>query len=160
MSEKVQNIEQLFNKSFVQTIIKEIFDSRKCVGEDNFSYTEIEKVANDKTYIIKARHISLEEALKFHDPRCKQCYGTGRKVVNIEKSRIKHINEFIMIASMSTADLSEEQKRIFVEREKLNKFWKVLLPCNCTIKNMIKKDMYIISNDMHNIVAEITCFEK
>lgn len=153
-------LETIFPITMVNAIYKEIQNSRKCVGDDKFTYDVIEKSHNDKTYVIESRHIPVQECMGYGKSSCNKCYGTGKKIMSVEKSRIQHVEDFVMIASTSFNGLSEEQKKIVIEKEKAAKFWKVLLPCQCTIKNMLKKNMHIVSNDLNNIVIEITCTEK
>jgi hypothetical protein len=87
------------------------------------------------------------------------------KAARIVMARVKKLyvyirKIFIILASVSLKGLTEEQKMAVIEEEKKGKFWTVLFPCPCTIKNMLKKDKKILANDMQNIVVEVTCTEK
>lgn len=155
--EKIYPLEGIFSQMLVNAIYKDIMASRKCVGEDDFSYDVLERPFGEKTYIITTRHIPVSESMKYGNSSCNKCYGSGKKIINIEKSKIANTKDFVMLSSESTRGLSEEQ---IVEQEKKNKFWRVMLPCSCAIKRMLKKGMYIYANDMNNIVVEITCVEK
>jgi hypothetical protein len=54
-------LETIFPITMVNAIYKEIQNSRKCVGDDKFTYDVIEKTHNDKTYVIESRHIPIQE---------------------------------------------------------------------------------------------------
>lgn len=157
---KLYEVEDVFQPNLAKIIYKEIMDSRKCVGDDQFEYAVLEKVSGDKTYIITARHVSLGEVVIYGKSNCNDCYGTGRKMMIIDKGQIKNPNDFMMLASTSLKGLTPEQQKIVIEKEKASKTWKVLLPCHCAIKNMIKKGRQILSNDLKNVVIEIACIEK
>ena len=144
----------------VEAIYKEIQASRRCAGDDLFTYSPIEKSKGDKTYVITSRHVSVRECMTFSNSSCNKCWGTGRIIKEVEKHTIPNVEDFVMLSSISFAGLSEEQRKIVLEKEKSTKFWKLLLPCSCTIKRMLKKGKQIVSNDMRNIVIEITCTEK
>lgn len=156
---KTYVVEELFGP-LSKAIYKDIMDTRKCIGDDQFTYDPLERTHEDKTYVITARHIQIGETMSHAKSSCNQCYGSGKKIMNIEKNRIAKTDDFIMLASVSLKDLTEAQQQIVLEQEKKNKFWRVLLPCPCTIKSMVKKNIQVLSNDLNNIVVEITCTEK
>jgi len=156
---KTYVVEELFG-SMSKMIYKEIMDTRKCEGDDQFSYQPIEKIRDDKVYVITARHVQIGETMSYAKSSCNQCYGSGKKIINIEKNKIGNTDDYMMLASVSLKGLTEEQQQIVLEREKKSKFWKVLLPCPCTIKSMVKKNMQVLSNGLNNIVVELTCTEK
>lgn len=157
---KTYVLDEVFDHALVKSIYKEIMDSRKCTGDDAFTYDTIEKTKDGKTYVIASRHVSVGECMRFSKSNCNKCYGTGRKMMEMDKKEIPNVQDFIMMASTPISGLSEEQKKIVIEREKAKKYWRILLPCPCTIKNMLKKNMQIVSNELNNIVIEITCTEK
>jgi len=157
---EVYAVEELFNPTVAKLIYKDLMDSRKYVNDDLFTYVPIERVVGEKIYVISARHIGIVEAMSYANQSCKNCYGTGKKVVCIDKKNISNTEDFIILASVSLKGLTEEQKMAVIEEEKKGKFWTVLFPCPCTIKNMLKKDKKILANDMQNIVVEVTCTEK
>lgn len=158
--QKTFQLENLFDRTMVEAIYKEIQASRRCAGDDVFTYAPIEKTKGDKTYVITSRHMSVRECMTFSNSSCNKCWGTGRIIKEVEKHTIPNVEDFVMLSSISFAGLSEEQRKIVLEKEKSTKFWKLLLPCSCTIKRMLKKGKQIVSNDMRNIVIEITCTEK
>lgn len=158
--EKKYMVDDLFPPVLTKVIYKEILDSRKCIGDDQFSYEDIEKSVDDKTYVISARHIQIGEAMSYAKSSCNKCYGSGKKIMNVEKNRISNIDDFLMLSSIPLKGLTEEQQKIVIEKEKAAKFWKILLPCPCTIKGMVKKGVQVLSNDLNNILLEITCIEK
>lgn len=153
-------VEEIFNPTMVSTIYKEIMATRKCVGDDEFTYSPIEKATGGKTYIIVAKHLRIGEVMSQAKSSCNKCYGSGKKMMLMGKDQIPNPNDFLMLTDTSLKGFTEEQKRIVVEQEKQKKFWKVLLPCPCTIKSMVKKGRHIVSNELNNIVAEVTCTEK
>jgi hypothetical protein len=157
---EVYAVEELFNSTVTKLIYKELMDSRKYVSDDLFTYTSIERVAGEKTYVISARHIGIVETMSCANQSCKNCYGTGKKIVYMDKKKISNTEDFIILASVPLKGLTEEQKMAVIEEEKKGKFWTVLFPCPCTIKSMLKKDKHILANDMQNIVVEMTCTEK
>ena len=158
--EKTYDVEDVFNPTLAKIIYKEIMNSRKFVSEEVFSYDTIEKSNGEKTFVIKPRHIPISEVLSFGKSSCNKCYGTGRTIRDVDKSEIPDVKDFTMLSSISFDGLSDEQKKIVLEREKAAKFWRLLLPCPCVLKNMRKKGMYILSNNMMNIIIELTCTEK
>lgn len=160
IKEKTYLVEDVFNHSLSKAIYKEILSTRRCSGEDKFSYDTIEKSHENVTYLIMPRHIPLVESMSFGNSNCNSCYGSGKIIMNVGKDKIENTDDFMMLASIPLKGLTEEQKKIVIEKEKKAKFWRVVLPCRCTIKSMLKKGMQIISNDMNNIVIELTCTEK
>ena len=158
--EKVYSVEELFNGVLVKEIYKEILDSRKCVGEDKFTYDTLEKTIGDKTYIITPRHVPIRETMSHGKSSCKDCYGTGKKIVYMDKSKVPNTDDFVILASESIKGKTEEQLKAIIENEKKSKHWQVLLPCSCAIKQMYKKGMRIVANDVTNVIVEVTCTEK
>lgn len=157
---KTYMLEELFDHTLIDAIYKEIMTSRTYAKDDIFTYAPIEKTKDDKTYVVTSRHVSVKECMTFANSSCNKCWGTGRKIMEIDKGNVPNVEDFIMLASVPLDGLSEEQKKIAIEKEKTFKFWRILLPCSCTLKKMIKSGKQIVNNDMHNIIVEITCTEK
>jgi hypothetical protein len=157
---KTYAVDEIFNSIMAKAIYKDIMDSRKYVGEDYFTYDTIERVSGEKTYVISARHIRISETMSYAKPSCNKCYGTGKKVMCIEKKNINNTEDYIILASVSLKGLTEEQKMAVIEEEKKGKFWTVLFPCPCTTKSMLKIYKNIVANELRNIVLEVICEEK
>jgi hypothetical protein len=153
-------VEEIFHEVIVKEIYKEILDNRKCVKEDMFTYAPIERTAGGKTYTITARHIPMKEAMSFAKSSCRDCYGTGKRVLLLDKNKIKNPDEFVVLAPEPILGKTAEQLKTLVEGMKKTKYMKILLPCQCTIKQMHKKGLHVVSNDMTNIMVEVTCTEK
>lgn len=153
-------VEEVFNPSMVKAIYKELIDTRKCTGDDQFIYTPIERSKDGKTYTIEATHIPLGEVLTYAKSSCNKCYGSGKRIQIMGKDQIQNTDDFMLLSSTPIKGLTDEQRNIVIEKEKQSKTWRVFLPCPCTIKGMVKNGRHIVSNELNNIIAEITCTEK
>jgi hypothetical protein len=151
------NISDIFDPYITHVIYNDLIKTRKLIGEDKFEYTSQEYHKNGVIYIVSGRHISLEEAKKYNKGSCKVCFGKGYKIIRIQKEKIRNVEDYMMLFSYDIKNASEEQKKIIIEKEKLNKYWRVVLPCTCTIKNMEKRGLSIIGNKEGNILIETTC---
>lgn len=154
------DIDKVFNSIETKILSTEIMNDRRCAGDDRFSYKIIERKKGNKTYILTPIHISVRDVIDMGNSRCKKCYGSGKKIISILKEKIKNPDDFLMLANRSMINLTEEQKKIIIEEEKKNKFWKILLPCDCAMKNLIKNGDFILSNNMNNIIIKVICEEK
>jgi len=46
-------LDQILDQQTIRSVINQINGSRKYIGDDNYSYDDIEKMVDDKTYLIK-----------------------------------------------------------------------------------------------------------
>lgn len=159
MNKKLK-VDDIFDSISIKAFSNEIMNSRKCTGDDKFSYDVLEKKRDNKTYLLTPIHVSVRDVIDMGNSKCNKCYGTSKKIINILKEKIANPDDFLMLAKRSMEGLNEEQKKILIEEEKQNKFWKILLPCNCAMKKLIKKEDFILSNDMNNIIIKVICEEK
>ena len=116
---------------------------------------EKEKDADGVEYLVKPEYVSGEEIYKHAKNSCNMCWGKGYKVLNLEKRKFPNPKDYILLAQQPLNDLTEEQKKILVEREKLSKMWRILLPCSCAIKSIIKKDKHLFVSVDGNICFRI-----
>lgn len=158
--DKKLKVDDIFDSISINAFSKEIMNSRRCIGDDDFSYDVLEKKKDNKTYFLIPKHISVKEVINLGNSKCKRCYGSGKKIINILKEKIPNTNDYLMLSRRSMANITEDQKKLLIEEEKQNKFWRILLPCECAMKNLIKKEDLILSNDMNNIIIKVICEEK
>lgn len=151
-----QPLDQLIGEEAMKVISRQLLSNRKVVGDDNAVYEDVEHVHDGVTYIIHGTHITFDEATRHAKSSCKKCNGMGRYILHIEKRRIQHPEDFIVLANRSLDGITEEQKSQIIEEEKKNPFWRVALPCKCTIKNLIKKHGIVLGNDLGNILLRVT----
>ena len=105
-------IETLFNEIMIKNISKEIMKTRKCLGDDIFTYDNIEKEVEGKKYVLKSYHVSVIEAMKNAKSSCKNCYGTGRVILNLNKDTQYNIVDFVVLSDIPTKDMSQEDKEV------------------------------------------------
>lgn len=149
-----------FDPYVEQMIYNNLMNTRKCIGDDKFEYTTQEIIKDDIKYKITASHIPLDKIKLYSKSSCNICFGKGFRIIAIEKEKIPNVEDFMMVSSYDIRNASEEQKKIFIEKEKKNKNWRVALPCKCTIKNMKKKNLQVVCNNMGNIVFEVSCTKE
>jgi len=138
-------------KFLCEKIIKE-----KVQRSDNsFEYKDFSQTMAGVEYLVKPEYVSGEEIYKHAKNSCNMCWGKGYKVLNLEKRKFPNPKDYILLAQQPLNDLTEEQKKILVEREKLSKMWRILLPCSCAIKGIIKKDKHLFVSVDGNICFRI-----
>jgi hypothetical protein len=153
-------IDKIFDPVIIKSLSKEIFATRRNVGDDDFIYDKLEKVINGKTYILTPVHLTMDKITDRAKNSCKDCNGTGRKVIRYLKEDISNPLDYVILSDVPTKGLSEEEIKEVVEREKKNKYWRVVIPCRCTIKSMIESGEFILSNREQNIIIRVDCIEK
>lgn len=153
-------ITDLFDSYVVQMLYKDILRTRKCIGDDNFEYTPQVICKDEIKYLITATHIPLDTIKKYGKGNCSSCFGKGYTIANIAKNKIANVEDYMMISSYDIRNASEEQRKLFIEKEKQKNYWKIIFPCICAVKKMEKKGMQIVHNKMRNIIVELTCTKE
>lgn len=153
-------IDKMFSEAELKTILKKVMDTRKVYNDNTVTYSDVDWTKNEKNYIIIAEHISLEDLKKLAKSNCKMCNGKGYHIEHLDKAKIPNPEDYIILSSKPMDNLTEDQRKQLVEEEKQRKHWRVMLPCKCGIKELVKKENYIVSNALGNIVIKMTYKEK
>jgi hypothetical protein len=149
-----RRIKDIFNTAEINSIVKRIYQTRKIDKDDKISYEGTETNKNGIKYKISAEHVPVERIMEYSKSGCRTCGGLGRKIVNILKSRIPDPENYVVLSNQPIGQMTEEQRKIWIEKEKKNPFWRILLPCRCALKN-IEKTGDIFSNPFGNITMRL-----
>ena len=132
---------------------KELMKTRKVVDETTVTYGTVEHRLGDKKYVITAEHVPIDYIFKYASSNCKMCtYGKGYYVAHVEKHKIPNPEDYVMLSTVPIKEMSEEEQNIWREKEKLNKFWRVMYPCQCAVKRALNKEPDLLTNPSGNIL--------
>lgn len=148
-------LREIFNISEMNSIAKKIFQTKKKgLYGDDATYEDIEIQKDGVTYKISAEHVTVAEIMKYSKSGCRTCGGLGRKIVNILKTRIPDPDNYVIFSETPIDTMPPEEKKIWIEKQKQNPFWRILLPCECALKK-IGKTEDIFSNPLGNITMRL-----
>jgi len=153
MSEE-KKLSDVLDKAAFDILCKEIMKKRR-VENDDVIYELFDYKAKGATLEIKAEHVTIDEVFDYAKSSCKQCNGKGYYIINMEKRRIPNPEDYVVMAKEPINDMPEEMKKIWIEKEKKNKFWRVMLPCRCALKVAHAKDPDFLSNGEGNILVRV-----
>lgn len=145
MTERKSLVEELDKPNF-EIALKELMKTRRVIDESTVQYGTIEHSCGNKKYTITATHVPIDYVFPYAKGSCKQCNSKGYQVINIEKHRIANPQDYVMLSNVPIQDMTEDEQRIWREKEKLNKFWRVMLPCRCAVTRALLKEPDILTN--------------
>ena len=140
----------------LQKALEELLKTREPKDDDSVDYTDVEYSCGGRKYIIHGDHFPIDDIIKFSKSSCKQCNGKGYTVSNVKKTLIPDVANYIVLAKVPIREMSEEQVKIWTEKEKLNPLLRIMLPCSCALNAAKKKDPNLFANDIGNIVLQIS----
>jgi hypothetical protein len=150
-------LHEIMDRNNFHMLTERVQKSRKVDRNDNVTYENFNQVYKDVSYDIKPVHVPIDYIFKYGSNSCKQCsYGKGYYVVNILKNKIPNPADYIILSDQPIKDMTDEQKKIFIELEKKKPFWRVLLPCNCAMRKAQAKEPDLLMNPTGNIVLRLT----
>jgi hypothetical protein len=139
---------------------RKVIDEARLTDKDGVKYEEFTHKCNDVEYVIRPSHVTIDEVAAFGSSKCNVCWGKGYKIVNLAKVTLRSPHDHVILSSRPFDGLSDEDKEKVIDEEKKSKTWRVLLPCDCAVKAISKKDKdFYVSND-RAIMFRVTYEEK
>lgn len=145
-------LSELVDRHSYGTLCNNVLKTRKVDGDGHATYDKLEHKHGDTVYMVEAIPVSIDEIKNYAKPNCNKCTEKGYYVMRVEKSKIKDPENYYMVASQPINAMSEEQRKIWIEKEKKNKYWRILYPCPCALKRAADK----IDDFVHNPAGNIT----
>jgi len=150
----------------MQILVSQVLGKRKVVGEAKLTdkggvtYEEFTQEFGGVTYVFRPEHVTIDEVSKFGNPRCNVCFGQGRKTVEIAKTRLKGPGDHVLLSRGPFEGSTQLEKERLIELERKSKTWRVLLPCECAVKAMSKRDPNFFVSDDRAIMFRVVYEEK
>lgn len=155
-------LDSLIDNTSQQVIFNQFIKNRKSDDKDQITYQDIPWKIGEKEYTIKAQPVTIEEIAKKAKSSCNSCNSKGYIIRIIEKSKTPDPENYIVLSDVPFRSLSEDEKKVWVEKQKQSKTWKIALPCICAMKRYIKALMNQTTSDIimytqqYNIVMKIS----
>lgn len=148
----------VFNSFEINQIFTEAV--KQMSGEAPFYIENFEYKSGDKTYLIKPERVDHDELIKKGRSSCRTCFGKGYFVSNLLRSKYPDPSSFLEIKPEHTMpeNLSEEQKKIWMEREKKQydecPTWRIMNICSCALKSFAKSNPNVMYNQAHTLFID------
>jgi hypothetical protein len=156
MDDEKKPLITMMDKVNFDIAIKKVMKTRKVIDENTVTFETVEHTTGDKKYILKAVHVPIDHVFKYASSNCKMCtFGKGYYVMNVEKHKIPDPENYVMLSSMPVQDMSDEQQKILIEKEKQNKFWRIMYPCKCAVQRALEKEPDLLTNPLGNILLRV-----
>lgn len=154
MGEKTP-LSKILDRNNYRTLCEKVEKSRKVSDDGSMFFEDISYTYGGKSYRVLPIFMPVEDVKKYSKSSCNKCYGKGYAIHLKEKSKISNPQDYTLMATQPINNMTEEQKKIWIEKEKENKFWRVLLPCSCAVKNAAKKIPDFLFNNEGNILIRL-----
>jgi len=160
------SIREVFDKMAVDNILKKVLENRvinedeKAIDKKRVFYKPFEYKRDDVSYVIKAEHVIIDDMFKYANSNCKTCNSKGYYVIHIEKSKLPNPVNYVLLSNVPFEGLSDKELEEWKEKVKLEKAWRVMLPCSCVLKKASNKDKSLFFNGDGSIIFRSVCEES
>ena len=120
-----------------------VLATRKEEDDGAVTYEEIEYTADGTLYKVQGHHFPVQDVIDSADNKCKVCTSKGYTVVNIPKEKLPDPSGYFVIES---DDKAKDDP----------KMWRILTPCECGVKNVIKKNAGVFTIDTRCVFVDLT----
>lgn len=149
----MKHLHEIFNRPTFDIITERILKDRKVDMQDKVTYVDFDHLYEGVTYAIKPVHVPIDYIFKYGVSSCKQCVGKGYFVTKLFKRNIPKPADYVILSEQPIKNMTDEQKKMFIEMEKKKPLWRVMLPCSCALKKaQIKEPDLVMTADGHIIV--------
>lgn len=137
-------------------VTQKLMSGRKVHDENTVTYEEVEHQMGDKILKVRGTHIPLEEIFKYASGNCKMCsYGKGYFISEIAKTKYPNPRGLMVLEPVIPEGLSEDQKKIYEERIKNEKTWRIANTCRCASEKALKKNLSWVANENRNVFIDL-----
>jgi hypothetical protein len=151
-----ESLGNILSKDAYNRAIKELSATRSVALDDTVTFKPVEIIQGDKTYILTAAHVSVQDIAKYGQDSCRSCYGKGYFLSLIEKRRIPNPQDYLILSDKNIEAMPEPEKKNWIEVQKKEKMWKIMFPCRCALRKTAKVEPNMVSNEAGNIAFRIT----
>ena len=150
-------LREVMDEQNIGFLMQQIVKTRCPANDDTVSYSPVEYKFKDTTYVVQAIHVPIEDVAKYGQSSCKKCsYGKGYVIANVLKTSIPDPQNYVVMAKVPIRKFSPEQQKIWIEKEKLNPMLRIMLPCECALKWVGRRDPNLVSNVEGNIMFRLS----
>jgi hypothetical protein len=139
---------------------RKVVDGARLTDKDGVTYEEFTHDAGDKMFVVRPKHVTIDEVSAYANLKCKICNSKGYFVANIAKAKLKGPSDHVILSNKPFEGLNEEQRNEIIEEERKRKTWRVILPCDCAVKRMSKADPNFFVSDDRAIMFTLDYEEK
>lgn len=152
--EKKPSIQSVLSPVVMQQVGKDILRSRKS-EKGVITYDSIKKISEGKEYTIYPVHFPMEKVFEYGKSSCKDCNGKGYLIKRIEKKKFPDPSTYLLMEDLPPMDLSEAQMKIWEEKKKEEKMWRIMEPCHCAVKRAFKENENLLANGIHTMFLKV-----
>ena len=147
MSEKKFSFDLVRPEDY-SNICNAILETRREDEDGTVEYDEVEFITGETCYIIKGYHFPVQDVINSASSSCKVCSSKGYITSNVPKTKLPDPSGFFV--EDADPNLSP------VEAEKASKFWRITTPCECGVKNVIRKNKGVFTIDTRCVFVDLT----
>ena len=140
MSDKKQ-LYELMSAADYMNICNDILATRREEDDGAVVYDEIEYTVGGVVYKVQGHHFPVQDVIEAAASKCKDCNSKGYIVTNVPKSKLPDPSGYFV-------DEEPEGKK--------NDFWRITTPCECGVKNIIKKNPGMFTIDTRCVFVDLT----
>jgi len=155
-STEVTPLSDILDSIHMNNLYQRIIETRVIHKDDSITYGTVLYPFKDNEYEVTGEHVSVDYVFKFAKSSCNFCSSKGYGIHNIEKSKLSNPEDYTIVSKQPVNTMSEDQKKIWIEKEKRNPLWRVLLPCHCVLRKAAEKEPNLIFNNARNIIIRVT----
>jgi len=154
-------LNEIVEKVALDHALKEIIEKRVVVANkrltdaDGVTYSPITVTSKEGKITLNPQHVVLDEIVVYAQNRCSTCHGKGYFVRDVPKNHITDPKDFIFLSNANLDKMTEEELKLWQEHEAQNKFWRILLPCNCAMRKALRKEPDLFANSLGNVIVRI-----
>jgi len=119
-----------------------VLETRKEEEDGRVVYREIEYTVGDTLYKVQGYHFPVQDVIDSASSNCKVCNSKGYTTINVPKSKLPDPSGYFV-----EEDTSSEGK---------SNFWRITTPCECGVKNVIKKYGSVFTIDTRCVFVDIS----
>ena len=146
MSDK-KYLYELMSAADYMNVCNAILATRKEDEEGAINYEEIEYSVGDTTYKVLGHHFPVRDVIESASSNCKVCNSKGYQTVNVPKSKLPDPSGYLV-------EIEEESTPGIITKSP--DFWRITTPCECAVKNVIKKNGGLFTIDTRCVYVDVT----
>lgn len=150
-------IQEVFDRNNLNHIVDQLTKTKRYDPPTNgIFFDPIEYTHNGVTYIIEGAWVPANDIMTHANSSCKKCNSKGYYVAEIMKHRLPNPQDYVVLSTEPLTIMSDEQKKLWVEKEKKKPTWRVMIPCPCAMKKLLKKDSSVLVVGDGNMMMRFT----
>lgn len=156
MPEFPKSLREVFDQVSLNNIIGRLSRNKKYdPSSDSISFDPMDFSYNGVDYVIDGEWVSVNEVIEHASSSCRVCNSKGYSITEIAKNKLLNPQDYVILSTEPINEMNEEMKKLWIEKEKKKNTWRIMMPCQCAIKRLLKEDESAIAVGDGNLLMRI-----